>query len=111
MLYGTMYVENEKKGKKMLILNLERVTTDDCFGDVLDVQWKLSCGDGLTISPTGEYITMKKVDPTHNRIIENNDIFEIFSTMCLLIRDEVEAVWDERTNILTFNNGWFFEFY
>lgn len=95
----------------MLILNLERMTTDDCFEDVLDVEWKLSCGGGLTISPIGEYITMKKVDPTHNRVYENNNISEIFSAMRSLIRDEVEAVWDERTNTLTFNNGWFFEFY
>ena len=95
----------------MLILNLERVTTDDCFGDVLDVKWKLSCRDGLTISPTGEYITMSTINPTSEREYRNDDIFDIFSAMRSLIRDEVEAVWDERANILTFNNGWFFEFY
>ena len=94
----------------MLVLNLERISTDDCFGDVLDVQRKLCCEGGLTIFPIGEYVTMKKVNSTYNTVAENNDIFEIFSTMCSLIRDEVEAVWDERTNILTFNNGWFFEF-
>lgn len=95
----------------MLVLNLERITTDDCFGDVLDVQWRLSCEDGLTIFPIGEDIIMKKSYPTRNRVIKNNNISEIFSTMCSFIKDEVEADWDERTNILTFNNGWFFEFY
>ena len=94
----------------MFVLNLERITTDDCFGDVLEVQWKLCCEDGLTIFPIGEYITMKKAYPTRNRVIEKNNISEIFSTMRSFIIDEVEAVWDERTNTLTFNNGWFFEF-
>lgn len=109
---GIIYIENEKeRGTKMLVLNLERVTTDDCFGDVLDVQWKLCCEGDKMIFPTGSYITMSNINPTSEREFRNNDIFEIFSTMCSLIKDEVEAVWDEKTEILTFDNGWFFEFY
>lgn len=98
----------------MLVLNLERLINDDCFGDVLEIQWKLYCKrdeEVLTIFPIGEHITMKKVNPTYNEVTENDDILEIFSTMCSFIKDEVEAVWDERTNTLIFNNGWFFEFY
>lgn len=109
---GIIYIENEKeRGTKMLVLNLVRETTDDCFRNFVDTQWKILCEDNVIICPIGEYITMSNINPTSEREFRNNDIFEIFSTMCSLIKDEVEAVWDEKTEILTFDNGWFFEFY
>ena len=100
----------KERGTKMLVFNLVQETSEDCFGDVLSINWKIVCDGDKMIFPTGSYITMSTINPTSEREYRNNDIFDIFSAMRSLIRDEVPAVWDEKTETLTFNNGWFFEF-
>ena len=95
----------------MLVFNLIRETSEDCFGDVFCTNWKIVCEKDKMIFPIGSYITMRNINPTSEREYRNDDIFDIFSAMRSLIRDEVQAVWDEKTETLTFDNGWFFEFH
>ena len=94
----------------MLVFNLIRETSEDCFGDVFCTNWKIVCEGDKMIFPTGSYIEMGNNNPTSEREFRTDDIFKIFSVMRFLIRDEVPAVWDEKTETLTFNNGWFFKF-
>ena len=92
----------------MLVFNLIREASEDCFGNVFCVYWKIECEGDKMIFPTGSYIEMSNISPTSEEEFRNDDIF---STMCSLIQAEVPAVWDEKTETLTFDNGWFFEFH
>ena len=94
----------------MLVFNLIREVSEDCFGDAFCTNWKIVCERDKIIFPVGSYVVMGKNNPNSEEESKNDDIFEIFSTMCSLIQAEVPAVWDEKTEILTFDNGWFFEF-